>query len=164
MKCCAWILLVNVCNCVRSLFDIYCQSEDMTNFDILQGKLEPSVENVKLKWKSMKNAAKRVITDLNVPNCSRDIPFQSQEFGQDGHRHLAGFQPHFRINTTSQTQYCKTMTKWKCNISEVLCFSCLKLCRLLELGKGILLHFKFVAMAARIKNYFLLLKNKRSIV
>ena len=41
MKCCAWFLLVNVCNCVKSLFDIYCQSEDMTNFDILQGKLEP---------------------------------------------------------------------------------------------------------------------------
>ena len=24
---------------------------------------------------------KRAITDLNVPNGSRDIPFQSQEFG-----------------------------------------------------------------------------------
>ena len=27
---------------------------------------------------------KRAITDLNAPNGSRDIPFQSQEFGQDG--------------------------------------------------------------------------------
>ena len=26
---------------------------------------------------------KRSITDLNAPNGSRDIPFQSQEFGQD---------------------------------------------------------------------------------
>ena len=31
---------------------------------------------------------KQAITTLNVPNGSRDIPFQSQEFGQDGHRHF----------------------------------------------------------------------------
>ena len=61
--------------------------------------------------KERKNAEKRAITDLNAPNGSRDIPFQSQEFGQDGHRHFASFQPLFRINMTSQTQYCKTMTK-----------------------------------------------------
>ena len=59
----------------------------------------------------MKNAKKRAITNLNPPNDSRDIPFQSQEFGQDGHRHFVGFQPHFDLNMTSQTQYCKTMKK-----------------------------------------------------
>ena len=32
----------------------------------------------------MKNAKKRAIIDINAPNGSRDIPFQSQEFGQDG--------------------------------------------------------------------------------
>ena len=32
---------------------------------------------------------RRAITDLNAPNGSRDIPLQSQEFGQDGHRHFA---------------------------------------------------------------------------
>ena len=53
----------------------------------------------------MKNAKKRAITDLNAPNDSRDIPFQSQEFGQDGYRHFVGFQPHFQLNMTSQTQY-----------------------------------------------------------
>ena len=52
---------------------------------------------------------KRAITDLNAPSDSRDIPFQSQEFEQDGHRHLVGFQPHFHFNMTSQTQYCKTI-------------------------------------------------------
>ena len=52
---------------------------------------------------------KRAITDLNAPNCSQDIRFQSQEFGQDGHRHFVGFQPYFQLNMTSQTQYCKTM-------------------------------------------------------
>ena len=51
----------------------------------------------------------RAITDLNAPNGSRDIPFQSQEFGQDGYRHFVSFQPHFQLNMTSQTQYCKTM-------------------------------------------------------
>ena len=30
-------------------------------------------EKVKLKWKSVKNAKKRAITDLNAPNGSRDI-------------------------------------------------------------------------------------------
>ena len=49
--------------------------------------------------------------DFNAPNGSRDIPFQTQEFGQDGHRHFVGFQPHFDLNMTSQTQCCKTMKK-----------------------------------------------------
>ena len=31
---------------------------------------------------------KRAITDLNPPDGSRDIPFQSQEFEQDGSRHF----------------------------------------------------------------------------
>ena len=30
-------------------------------------------------------------TDLNAPNGSRDIPFQSQESKQDGRRHFVGF-------------------------------------------------------------------------
>ena len=34
---------------------------------------------------------KIAITDLNVPNSSRDIPFQSREFEQDGHRHFVDF-------------------------------------------------------------------------
>ena len=32
---------------------------------------------------------KRAITNLNAPNGSRDIPFQSQEFGQDGYCRLS---------------------------------------------------------------------------
>ena len=61
----------------------------------------------------MKNAKKRAITGLNAPNGSRDILFQSQEFGQDEYRHFVGFQPHFQLTMTSQTQYCKTMKKIK---------------------------------------------------
>ena len=34
---------------------------------------------------------KRAITDLNAPNGSRDIPFQSQEFEQYGRRHFVHF-------------------------------------------------------------------------
>ena len=45
------------------------------------------------------------------PNGFRDIQFQSQEFGQDGHHYFAGFQPSFRLNMTSQTQCYKTMKK-----------------------------------------------------
>ena len=103
----------------------------------------------------------RAITNLNAPNGSRDIPFQTQEFGQDGHRHFVGFQPHFRLNMTSQMQYCKTMKKWKCNISEVLYLICLKLCRVLELGKEILLHFKFCCYGNQNQNYCLLLKKQK---
>ena len=50
-------------------------------------------------------------TSINAPNGSRDILFQSQEFGQDGHRHFVGCQPHFRLNMTSQMQCCKTLKK-----------------------------------------------------
>ena len=52
---------------------------------------------------------KRAITDFNAPNGSRDIPFQSQEFEQDGRCHFVGFQPHFHLNMMSHTQSCKTM-------------------------------------------------------
>ena len=58
-----------------------------------------------------KIAKKRAITDLNAPHGSQDIPFQSQEFRQDGHRHFVGFQPHFHLNMTSQTQCSKIMKK-----------------------------------------------------
>ena len=34
---------------------------------------------------------KGAITDINAPSGSRDIPFQSQEFGKNGHRHFASF-------------------------------------------------------------------------
>ena len=66
-------------------------------------KWEPPVE------KKMKK--KRAITDFNAPNGTPDIPIQSQEFGQDGHRHFVGFQPHFHLNMTSQTQCWKTLKK-----------------------------------------------------
>ena len=36
------------------------------------------------------------------PNGSRDIQFQSQEFGQEGHHYFAGFQSSFRLNMTLQ--------------------------------------------------------------
>ena len=54
---------------------------------------------------------KRGITDLNAPNGSQDIPFHSQEFGQDGYQHFVGFQSHFHLNMMSQAQCCKTMKK-----------------------------------------------------
>ena len=47
------------------------------------------------------------------PNGSRDISFQTKEFGQDGPCHFVGFQPHFCLNMTSQTQCCKTIKKMK---------------------------------------------------
>ena len=62
--------------------------------------------------KERENAKKkRAITDLNVPNGSRDIPFQSLEFEQDGRRQFVGYEPHSHLNMTSQTQSCKTMKK-----------------------------------------------------
>ena len=41
--------------------------------------------------KERENAKKRAITDLNAPNGSRDIPFQSQEFEQYGRCHFVDF-------------------------------------------------------------------------
>ena len=38
--------------------------------------------------KEHEKCKKRAITDLNAPNGSRDIPFKSQEFGQDGRRNF----------------------------------------------------------------------------
>ena len=84
-----------------------------------------------------------------------------QEFGQDGHRHFAGFQPHFHLNMTSQTHCWRTMRKSKCNISGVLCLICLKLCRLLGLGKEISLAFKFRCYGNQNQNDCLLLKKQK---
>ena len=79
-------------------------------------------KKVNLKLKSVKNAKQRAITDLNAPNGSQDTPFQSQEFGQDGHRHYVGFRPHFHLNMTSQTQCCKTNDKMKVQYLRSLLF------------------------------------------
>ena len=46
---------------------------------------------MKEREKSVKSVKNEPFTDLNAPNGSRDIPFQSQEFKQEGHRHFADF-------------------------------------------------------------------------
>ena len=104
--------------------------------------------------KEREKCRKRAITVLSAPNCSRNIPFQSQEFGQDGHRHFVAFQPHFHLNMTSQTQCCEAMK------TGVFCLICLKLCRLLELSKGISSDFKFRCYGNQNQNYCLLLKKR----
>ena len=111
--------------------------------------------------KEREKCKKRAITNLNVPNGSQDIQFQSQEFGQDGHRHFVGFQPHFQLNMTSQMQYCKTMKNWTCNTSGVFCLICLKLCRLLELAKEFCFISKFCCYGNQDQNYCLLLKKQK---
>ena len=45
----------------------------------------------------VKNATQRAITDLNAPNGSRDIPFQTQELGQDGHCPICRFSASFLL-------------------------------------------------------------------
>ena len=72
-----------------------------------------------------------------------------------------GFQPHFHLNMTSQTQCCKTMKKVKCNISELCCLICLKVCMLLELSKEFLLDFKFRCYGNQNQNDCLLLKKQK---
>ena len=59
--------------------------------------------------KEREKCKERAITDLNAPNGSQDIPFQSQEFEQNGQRHFVGLQPYFQLNMRSQTQYCQSM-------------------------------------------------------
>ena len=60
------------------------------------------------QMKEREKCKNRAITDLSG---SRDVPFQSQEFGEDGHCHFLGFQAHFHFSMTSQTQCCKTIKK-----------------------------------------------------
>ena len=43
------------------------------------------------QMKEREKCKKRAITDLNAPNGSRDIPFQSQKFEQYGRRHFVDF-------------------------------------------------------------------------
>ena len=59
---------------------------------------------------------KIAITDLNVPNGSRDILSQSQDFEQAGSRYVVGFRPHFHINMTSQPQSGRKKKKEKMKV------------------------------------------------
>ena len=45
----------------------------------------------------MKNEKQRAATDLNAPNGSRDILFQSQEFERYGRRHFVHFLASFSL-------------------------------------------------------------------
>ena len=47
--------------------------------------------------KEREKCKKQAITNLNKPNGSGNFLFQSQEFGQDGHRHSVGFSASFSI-------------------------------------------------------------------
>ena len=57
----------------------------------LEGKLRSKKSLSLAEMKKREKCIKRAITDLNAPNGSRDIPFQSQEFEQDGRRHFVDF-------------------------------------------------------------------------
>ena len=99
------------------VFDQYFSLSICISFDIaiyhdnklLKGKLQSKKSLAQMKERE--KCRKRAFTDLNAPNGSRDIPFQSQEFGQDGHRHFVCFHPDFHLNVMSQTQSCKTLKK-----------------------------------------------------
>ena len=66
---------------------------------------------------------KTAIAGLSGPNGSRDIIFQTQEFGQDdGHRHFVGFQPHFHLNMTSQKAMLQDNEKMKLQYLRSLLF------------------------------------------
>ena len=56
----------------------------------LKGNLR-SKKKLRSNERAWKMEKKRAIIDLNVPNSSRDIPFQSLEFEQYGRRHFADF-------------------------------------------------------------------------
>ena len=49
----------------------------------------------------MKECEKCVKKEPSLTSGCQDVPFQSQEFEQDGRRHFVGFQPHFHTNMTS---------------------------------------------------------------
>ena len=71
---------------------------------------------------------KRALTDLNAPNGSRDISFQSQKFKQDGSRHFEGFEPHFHTKNDVKDANLQDNEKTKVrylgilllNVSEIL--------------------------------------------
>ena len=79
-----------------------------------------------------------------------DIPFQVQEFEQNRRRHFVGFRPDFHINMTSTTQSWRAI-KLKVRYLRSLSLICFKICRLIELCKGISLDFKFFCYGNQIK-------------
>ena len=66
----------------------FCRLHNHSNY-VVKGNLRSKKSLARMKERE--NAKKRAITDLNVPNGSRDIPFQSQEFEQYGRRHFVDF-------------------------------------------------------------------------
>ena len=70
------------------------------------------------------------ITELNVPNGSRDFAFKSQEIEQDGRRNFVGFQKYDVTEKILQDD-----KKMKVIYLSTLLFDSLKFCRLLELSK-----------------------------
>ena len=112
----------------------------------------------------MKNAKKRAITDLNAPNGSRDISFQSQEFGKDGHCHFVGFQPQFYLNMTSQTQYFKTMKKMKVEYLRSLLFDLFETLQAVRTWQKNFASFQILLLWQPESKLLSIVKNKSSIV
>ena len=70
---------------------VICQSLLSSLFLSYYTQREPPVEKKLSSNKRSWKMQKRAITDLNAPNGSRDILFQSQEFEQCGRRHFVDF-------------------------------------------------------------------------
>ena len=114
--------------------------------------------------KERERCKKRAITDLNAPNGSRDIPFQSQEFGQDGHRHLISFQPLFPLKYDVTDAMLQDNEKMKVQYSTSLLFDLFETLQAVSTCHRNFASFQISLLWQPESNYCLLVKNKRFIV
>ena len=110
----------------------------------------------------MKNEKKTTKTSHHRPQCSKWFSRYSIPKSGIWARWTS---PFCRFSASFSMKYDVTdailQDNEKLKVQGIFCLICLKLCRLLELGKGISLHFKFCCYDNQNQNYCLLLKKQK---
>ena len=103
---------------------------------------------------------KQAITGLNAPNGSEIFHYKVRNWAR-WISPFCRFSASFSIKCDVTDAILQDNEKMKVQYLRSLLFDLFETLRLLELGKGILLHFKFCCYGNQNQNYFILLKTQK---
>ena len=112
--------------------------------------------------KEREKCEKRAITNLNAPNGSRDIPFQSHEIEIDGRRHFVDFLASFSLKYDVTDAILQDSEKMKVQYLRILFTRSVRnFAGCQNLAKEFHLISNFITMGTKIKVISLILKKQK---
>ena len=111
--------------------------------------------------KEHEKCKKRAVTNFNAPDGSRDIPFQKQEFVQDGHRHFCTFSASFSLKYDVTDAMLQDNERIKVQYLRSLLFGLFEILQTARTWQRTSLDFKSCCYGNQNQNDCLLLKKRK---